>query len=119
MSVLDNAKSHFESLETKAIEVEEWSTVIYATPFTMGEKKKLWKHAKEDDIEFTVRTLILKALNKDGSKMFSIEDKITLMNHVDPKSRQLQPRMAVRAPAAAAAAGLWLLEWWWQSRLSW
>jgi len=31
-----------------------------------------------------VRTLLLKALNKDGSKMFDISDKITLMNHVDP-----------------------------------
>ena len=84
MGVLDNAKTHFDSLETKVIEVEEWETVIYASPFTMGEKKKLWKHAKEDDIEFMVRTLILKALNKDGSKMFDISDKITLMNHVDP-----------------------------------
>lgn len=84
MSVLDNAKSHFESLETKIIEVAEWDCTIYATPFTMGEKKKLWKHAKEDDIEFMVRTLLLKALNKDGEKMFDLSDKITLMNHVDP-----------------------------------
>lgn len=84
MSVLDNAKAHFDKLETKVIEVEEWDTVIYATPFTMGEKKKLWKHAKEDDIEFMVRTLLLKALNKDGEKMFDLSDKITLMNHVDP-----------------------------------
>ena len=84
MSILDNAKTHFDSLETKVIEVEEWEATIYATPFTMGEKKKLWKHAKEDDIEFMVRTLILKSLNKDGTKMFDISDKITLMNHVDP-----------------------------------
>jgi len=84
MSVLENAKAHFDKLETKVIEVEEWDTVIYATPFTMGEKKKLWKHAKEDDIEFMVRTLLLKALNKDGEKMFDLSDKITLMNHVDP-----------------------------------
>ena len=84
MGVLDNAKAHFDKLETKVIEVEEWDTVIYATPFTMGEKKKLWKHAKEDDIEFMVRTLLLKALNKDGEKMFDLSDKITLMNHVDP-----------------------------------
>ena len=84
MSVLDNAKAHFDTLETKVIEVEEWSATVYATPFTMGEKKKLWKHAKEDDIEFMVRTLLLKALNKDGTKMFDIADKITLMNHVDP-----------------------------------
>ena len=84
MSVLDKAKAHFDSIETKVIEVEEWDCTIYATPFTMGEKKKLWKHAKEDDIEFMVRTLLLKALDKDGEKMFDLADKITLMNHVDP-----------------------------------
>ena len=84
MSVLDNAKAHFDKLATKTIEVEEWDTVIYATPFTMGEKKKLWKHAKEDDIEFMVRTLLLKALDKDGEKMFDLSDKMTLMNQVDP-----------------------------------
>jgi len=84
MSVLDKAKAHFDKLDTKAIEVPEWDTVIYSTPFTMGEKKSLWKFAKDDDFEFMVRTLILKALDKDGNKMFDISNKIELMNKVSP-----------------------------------
>jgi hypothetical protein len=84
MGVLDNAINHFGSLDTKVIEVPEWDTIIYATPFTLGEKKTLWKFAKGDDFEFMVRTLILKALDKEGSKMFDISQKNNLMNKVDP-----------------------------------
>ncbi len=84
MGVLDNAKAHFDKLETKVIEVPEWDTIIYATPFTMGEKKTLWKFAKDDDFEFMVRTLILKALDKDGKKLFDISNKIELMNNASP-----------------------------------
>lgn len=84
MSILDKAKAHFDKIDTKTIEVPEWDTVIYATPFTMGEKKSLWKFAKEDDFEFMVRTLILKALDKDGNKLFDISNKVELMNKVSP-----------------------------------
>jgi hypothetical protein len=84
MGILDNAKSHFDKLETKAIEVPEWDSIIYATPFTMGEKKTLWKFAKDDDFEFMVRTLILKALDKDGNKLFDISNKVDLMNNASP-----------------------------------
>jgi len=84
MGVLDNAKAHFDKLETKAIEVPEWDTIIYSTPFTMGEKKTLWKFAKDDDFEFMVRTLILKALDKDGKKLFDISNKLELMNNASP-----------------------------------
>ncbi len=84
MSILDNAKSHFDKIETKAIEVPEWDTIIYSTPFTMGEKKSLWKFAKDDDFEFMVRTLILKALDKDGNKLFDISHKRDLMDSVSP-----------------------------------
>jgi len=84
VGILDNAISHFDKLETRLIEVEEWDTVIYCTPFTMAEKKSLWKFAKGDDFEFMVRTLILKSLDKDGNKMFDISDKIKLMSNVSP-----------------------------------
>lgn len=84
MGILDNAKAHFDRIEIREIEVPEWDTVIYSTPFTMGEKKTLWKFAKDDDFEFMVRTLILKALDKDGAKLFDISNKRDLMSSVSP-----------------------------------
>ena len=35
-------------------------------------------------VEALVESLIVKARNEDGTKMFSIVDKVTLMNEVDP-----------------------------------
>lgn len=83
MGILDNAVSHFESLETKVIEVPEWDAVIYSTPFTLAEKKKLLKSAKDDDMEFLVRTLMLKSKDENGNAVFKEADKFTLMHKAD------------------------------------
>ena len=85
MNILDNAKAHFEKIETKVIDVPEWDTQIFCTPMTMNEKKSLWKFAKEDDFEFMVRTLIMKALDSDGNKLFDLSQKPELMNKVSPE----------------------------------
>jgi hypothetical protein len=91
MSILDRAKAHFEKQEIIEITVPEWEdeqgnpTVIFSKPFTLGERKKLQKYAKEDDIEFLTRMVILKALDQAGNPVFDIGDKVTMMNSVDPK----------------------------------
>ena len=47
MSIIDRAKSHFESLGVQDIEIEEWKddegkpTVVYWNPITLAEKKKI------------------------------------------------------------------------------
>lgn len=87
MGVLDRAVEHFDGLGTGSFEVPEWvedgkPCVIYHTAFTVAEKKKLYKFAKEDDLEFLVRVVILKALDKNGEKLFDVGDKVTLMNRV-------------------------------------
>jgi len=85
MSVLDKAIEHFDNKETIEIDVPEWETVIYATPFTLAEQKRLFKFAKDDDLEFLVRTIIMKAMDKSGEKIFDLSDKQKMMNKVDPK----------------------------------
>lgn len=85
MSVLEKAVEHFDSQETLEIDVPEWDTVIYATPFTLAEQKKLFTFAKADDLEFLVRAIIMKAMDKEGEKIFDLSDKPTLLNRVDPK----------------------------------
>jgi hypothetical protein len=91
MSILDRAKAHFDQQEIIEIEIPEWEddqgnpTVLFSKPFTLGDRKKLYKFAKEDDMEFLVRLIIMKALDQAGNPVFDIGDKITLMNSVDPK----------------------------------
>lgn len=90
MSVLDTAKVHFNAQEMRRIEVPEWGEedaplVIFAKPFTLAEKQKLYKHAKNNELEVLVYTLILKALDSEGNKLFGLDDKHVLMHQVDPE----------------------------------
>jgi hypothetical protein len=89
MSVIDRVKNHFESQEVKKVEVAEWGEegqplVIYCSPFTLAEKRNLFKGARNDDLGVLVDVIMLKARDKDGNKMFKLEDKHTLLNKADP-----------------------------------
>jgi hypothetical protein len=89
MSILDRAKAHFDQQEIKRIEVPEWGengegAVLFSEPFTLADKKSLMKFAKDDDLEFVVRLLIMKCKDSDGKKVFDLSDKPTLLNKVDP-----------------------------------
>ena len=90
MSVIDRAKSHFESLGTQSIEVPEWKdddgkpTVIYWNPITLAEKKRLFQKSDNlNDVGILADIILMKAIDKDGKKLFTLEDKIALMHKVD------------------------------------
>lgn len=81
MNILEKATAHFDNLGTKKIKIPEWESTIYATPFTLSEKRKLLKFSDGNDSEFMIRTLILKATDKDGKQVFDLSDKPILMGH--------------------------------------
>jgi len=90
MSVLDIAKSHFENLGIQSIEVPEWKdengnpSVIYWNPITLSEKNKLFKKSDNMlDAGILADILVMKALDKDGTKHFTAEAKLILMHKVD------------------------------------
>ena len=90
MSVIDRVKEHFESQGVKTINVAEWGVegqplVIYSSPFTMAEKRNLFKGAKNDDLGVLVDAIMLKARDKDGNKIFKLDDKQVLLNNADPE----------------------------------
>ena len=90
MSVIDRVKEHFESKGIKKIEVAEWGEegkplVVYCNPFTMAEKRNLFKGARSDDLGVLVDAIVLKAKDADGNKLFKLDDKKTLMNNADPE----------------------------------
>ena len=85
-SILDQAEEQFSSIKRKTIEVPEWDTTIYAKPLTLNEKRKLYRNlgARNDDISLMmVEAIILKAEDKDGKKLFTIDDRDRLLNKVD------------------------------------
>jgi len=89
MSKLDRATAHFReklSGELKSVKVPEWDLEIwFKTVTNLKEQSKLVELAAQNKtVEALVESLILKARNADGTKMFTNADKVTFMNEVDP-----------------------------------
>lgn len=90
MTVLDNATKHFRtqlSAALESVQVPEWETKIYfKTTLTLKEQTKLIELAQAGKTtEALVETLITKARNEDGTKMFQTSDRVVFMNEVDPQ----------------------------------
>ena len=90
MSIIDRAKSHFEGIGIQSIEVPEWKdddgkpTVIYWNPINLFEKNKLFQRSDNlSDVSILADIVILKALDKDGKKVFKLDSKMDLMTKVD------------------------------------
>ena len=94
MSVIDRVKTHFESLQTITIEVEEWKdehgnpSIFYSEPLTLEEKNIIFKKSSNfQDLNVLVDLLImkLKVKNDKGDlvKAFQLEDKFALRKKAD------------------------------------
>jgi hypothetical protein len=94
MSVIDRVKSHFETLKTITIEVEEWKdehgnpSVFYSEPLTLEEKNIIFKKSSNfQDLTVLVDLLIMKLQIKnekgDMIKAFNPEDKFALRKKAD------------------------------------
>ena len=90
MSILDRAKTHFENIGIQSIDVPEWSdddgnpAIIYWNPINLYEKNKLFKKSDNmNDVSILADIVVMKALDKDGKKIFKLEDKMELMTKVD------------------------------------
>lgn len=90
MSVLQKATAHFRAKldgTMESIEVPEWETTVYFYPTSsLKDESAILKLQQEGKtVEALVQSLITKARNADGTRMFTPADRVTLMNEVDPK----------------------------------
>ena len=80
-------RDHFDTLETQIIEVPEWGLTgdraIYCKPFNMLEKSKIFKGAKDTDLNLLIDVIIEKALTKDGEKMFNATNVLAFKTKAD------------------------------------
>jgi hypothetical protein len=94
MSVIDRVKTHFETLKTITIEVEQWkdehgnASVFYSEPLTLEEKNIIFKKSNNfQDLTILVDLLIMKLQVKNDKgemiKAFSPEDKFALRRNAD------------------------------------
>ena len=96
MSVIDRVKSHFETLKTITIEVNEWKdehgnpSIFYSEPLTLEEKNIIFKKSNNfQDLTILVDLLIMKLQVKNDKgemiKAFYPEDKFALRKKADGK----------------------------------
>jgi len=87
---IDKMTAHFRnkiSGQMKHITVPEWDDmkIYFKEANTLTEESKLLQLAQAGKtVEALVETLIVKARNEDGTKMFNMHHKVTIMNEVDP-----------------------------------
>lgn len=91
MSAIEQIKAHFSSQMVRTIEVPEWAgldgqpLLIYAKPLTLSEKQRLRTLSQSgSEVEVLVNTLIMKAEDAQGNKLFSVAEKHAFMNQADP-----------------------------------
>ena len=94
MSVIDRVKTHFETLKTITIEVDEWKddngkpSVFYSEPLTLEEKNKIFQKSNNfQDLTVLVDLLIMKLQVKNDKgemiKAFEPFDKLALRKKAD------------------------------------
>ena len=88
--ILDKATAHFRnqiSGEMRSIDVPEWECKVYFKAATnLREEGRILELSQQGkSVEALVESIIIRARNEDGSKMFAPADKPVLMNEVDPK----------------------------------
>jgi hypothetical protein len=103
--VLENATAHFRnriSGEMRKIHVPEWQCDIwFKESNSLKDEGKLIELAQQGKtVEALVESLIIKARNQDGSKMFTNLDRVVFLNEVDP---QIVIRVVSDMGTAAAA----------------
>lgn len=95
---LSAAVAHFKSLGTPHLDIPEWVVDgapmrVYWKPLTVDERASIFDGGvAKDDLEI----VMMKAIDADGKKMFTLEDKPALKLSVAP---QIISRIAVRMMA--------------------
>jgi len=85
--ILAKAKTHWRDklvAPMESVVVPEWDTTIYFKPTTLAQRNTIFRYVNDGSLESLVQTLIIRALDEDGKRLFSNADKKDLMEKVDP-----------------------------------
>jgi hypothetical protein len=83
-NILARAKAHMAGHETRSIDIPEWDCTIYWRPVTLNEREEVRRRSINQGMaEGQVHLIVLKALDRDGHKLFDADDKRVLGNLAD------------------------------------
>ena len=80
--LLEKIKTHFSSQERVHFYVPEWDQDVWMSPLSLREQDKINARAKDSPFQLAVYALIMKAEDEQGELLFSLDDKVTLLNNV-------------------------------------
>lgn len=90
MRVIEQVKQHYQSQQRLVVAVPEWGEPdkpleIHIFPMTMAEAGLIQRMSgkKGSPVENAVNSLIVKARDTDGNRLFKVEDKDELLNYGD------------------------------------
>lgn len=90
LSAIDRAKAHYLNQPTREILVPEWADdegnpfIFWARPFTLQDQGKLQFAVKnQSEADALAEVLIMKAIDAEGAKVFTVGDKQALRSSVD------------------------------------
>lgn len=85
--ILAEAKKHWReqlSAPMASVEVPEWGTTLFFKPSTLAQRDRIYKHINDGSLEALVETLIQRALDGDGKRVFNEACRKDLMTRTDP-----------------------------------
>ncbi len=90
MSAIDKIISHYDAQGLLKLNVPEWDDEsgpfeLYYTPMTVRDRNKIVPDLKNNNLDFVVSVIVLKALDENGGKLFEIQDKHKLKTKADFK----------------------------------
>ena len=90
MTIINNITNHYAKQDRLIIHVPEWGEEnqpleMHVLPMTMAEVNMIQRIAgkKATPMEQAINLIIIKAKDKEGKRLFNVQDKDTLMNHAD------------------------------------
>jgi len=89
MKAIDHVTAHYNANKKTPVEVPEWGKkkkpfVLYFDPMTPYERKQIYgANGGVFDAEAAVDTLMMKALDEHGNKLFEPQDRHKLLTEAD------------------------------------
>ena len=78
----DRIRANFDNQERKHFYIQEWEQDIYMSPLTLREQDKINARSKDSPYQLAVYALIMKAEDEKGEKLFTLDDKVFLLDNV-------------------------------------
>ena len=84
--VLANAKEHWREklCDMQTMHVDEWDCDVHWKPSTLAQRDRVFKFVAGNSLEGLAESIIQRARDADGKKLFSQANKKDLMSNVDP-----------------------------------